>query len=440
MSGMGLSTPKLLFYKTQQMKINNEIFLDYLHCKHKAYLALRGERGEMSDYGLLQSKLQQDYKVMAPAAFTRYNEQFLNVQNACLTCSDLKNGPLFILDVTLEHDSIAFHFYALKQVPGKSLLGSFHYLPILFHEDGTIHKQQELLLSLGSLALEHIQGVYSNIGLIVGGKELRSRTIHLKKYRSNIQQNINELLAISNNITVPRLILNKQCSICHYEKRCLDQAKKEDNLSLLTGIGEKDINKFKRKGIFTINQLSYTFRPRRINKRIKPPKLPYYFALQSLAMREQKVYVFQRPNIAFAQTKVFVDMEGNANGSSIYLIGLLLVENDKQTAFTFWADTAAAEKEIFSKFVKLLSDLDNIHLFYYGSYESRVIKRLLPLVSSNAVKDIFLNRSINVLSMIYSHIYFPTYSNKLKDIGTYLGCTWSDSASSGLQSIRWLLI
>jgi hypothetical protein len=39
--------------------------------------------------------------------------------------------------------------------------------------------------------------------------------------------------------------------------------------------------------------------------------------------------------------------------------------------------------------------------------------------------------------MIYSRIYFPTYSNRLKEIGQYVGCTWSDPASSGLQSIVW---
>jgi hypothetical protein len=130
-------------------------------------------------------------------------------------------------------------------------------------------------------------------------------------------------------------------------------------------------------------------------------------------------------------------MEGNVGGSSIYLIGVLVVENGKQTPFFFWADNQAAEKEIFTRFCEFLSGLDDVHLFHYGRYESRVFKRMLPLVSMDRVKDIFLNRSTNVLSMIYSRIYFPTYSNQLKDIGQYLGCTWSDPASSGMQSIVW---
>ena len=39
--------------------------------------------------------------------------------------------------------------------------------------------------------------------------------------------------------------------------------------------------------------------------------------------------------------------------------------------------------------------------------------------------------------LIYAHVYFPTYSNSLKDIGRYLGCRWTAVEASGLQSIVW---
>jgi hypothetical protein len=42
----------------------------------------------------------------------------------------------------------------------------------------------------------------------------------------------------------------------------------------------------------------------------------------------------------------------------------------------------------------------------------------------------------NVVSLIYGQIYFPTYTNGLKDIGAYLGTTWSQDAN-GLLSIAW---
>ena len=265
---------------------------------------------------------------------------------------------------------------------GRSLLGFFYYAPVVFSEHNTIGKQQELLLSLGSLILSDVQKIRSDIGIVIFGPDHKSRTLHLKKYRSEIQQLVDEVVDVLNDIMVPKLILNKHCRICRYEKRCLDQAKLEDNLSLI-GMGKKDIRKFNRKGIFTVSQLSYTFRPRRRNKRLKTHLLLHYHALQALAIRERKVYIFQKPDMPHAKTQVFVDMEGDAGGSSIYLIGVLLVENGKQTPFVFWADTHAAENEIFAKFCELLSGLDDVHLFHYGSYESRVFKRMLPLVSAD---------------------------------------------------------
>src|SRR5581483_9079363 len=36
-----------------------------------------------------------------------------------------------------------------------------------------------------------------------------------------------------------------------------------------------------------------------------------------------------------------------------------------------------------------------------------------------------------------SHVYFPTYSNRLKEIGRFLGANWTAPTASGLQSIAW---
>ena len=47
------------------------------------------------------------------------------------------------------------------------------------------------------------------------------------------------------------------------------------------------------------------------------------------------------------------------------------------------------------------------------------------------------SNAINVLSLIYARIYFPTYSNSLKEIGVYLGEKWSEENATGLQSLVW---
>ncbi len=48
-----------------------------------------------------------------------------------------------------------------------------------------------------------------------------------------------------------------------------------------------------------------------------------------------------------------------------------------------------------------------------------------------------MSRSLNVLSLIYSHVYFPVYANDLKSVAGCLGFRWSAPDASGLQSIVW---
>ena len=49
-----------------------------------------------------------------------------------------------------------------------------------------------------------------------------------------------------------------------------------------------------------------------------------------------------------------------------------------------------------------------------------------------------LNRSaVNLLAAIYARVYFPSYSNGLKDVARHLGFRWSDPAASGLLALSW---
>jgi predicted RecB family nuclease len=85
---------------------------------------------------------------------------------------------------------------------------------------------------------------------------------------------------------LPRLVLNDHCPVCEFRQRCHDQAVQEDNITLLRGMGEKEVNRYARKGISTVTQLSCIFRMRKRGKRVKTQQRPHYFAL-----REKKIYV-----------------------------------------------------------------------------------------------------------------------------------------------------
>jgi hypothetical protein len=159
--------------------------------------------------------------------------------------------------------------------------------------------------------------------------------------------------------------------------------------------------------------------------------------LQALALREKKIHVFGTPSIPRKPVQVFLDVEGNEDSSFVYLLGAIVVENDAQTHHSFWADGPEREAEAFDAFLDLLARHEDFTLFHYGSYEKTLLQRMRLVVKRKRVVDRALTNAVNVLSVIHASVYFPTFTNGLKEIGGYLGCTWTQANSSGIQSLVW---
>ena len=82
---------------------------------------------------------------------------------------------------------------------------------------------------------------------------------------------------------------------CEFQSRCRLKAVEKDDLSLLAGMSEKERQKFHSKGIFTVTQLSYTFRPRWRPKRMRDKQEKYHHSLKALAIREKKIHIVGNP-------------------------------------------------------------------------------------------------------------------------------------------------
>jgi hypothetical protein len=121
-----------------------------------------------------------------------------------------------------------------------------------------------------------------------------------------------------------------------------------------------------------------------------------------------------------------------------------LVENGGQsTTHSFWADNETEEQAIWFKLLKLLGDLGDFTLFHYGAYEKGYMKKMLPKYPSPDIPlpNDWASTLFNVVGATRTNVYFPTYSNGLKDIGKYLGIIWSGMVTSGIECVaarlRW---
>jgi len=354
---------------------------------------------------------------------------------------DLTNATHhLILDPIVRSEHTESHIHALERiVPNQKPYNC--YIPIRFTPSEKINKHHKLLLAFDAFVLWQASGQMPLFGKLIHG--MRQTAVHVKLSTliikvDSIVQKLHSLLAAR---TTPDLVLIRHCRDCEFEGQCRSKAIEKDDLSLLDRFPVADRAKYNAKGIFTVTQLAYTFRPRRRPKRLAARKEKYHHALKALAIRDHKIHVAGNPQLALTGTPVYLDVEGVPERDFYYLIGVRIQEGSSIRHFSFWADDLDEEKQIWLAFLRVLERVNNPVVLHYGAYEATFLKRLEQRYdtvgySSGLLKTV-REQSINLLSTIYSQIYFPTYSNGLKDIARCLGFQWSDPAASGLQSIIW---
>jgi Transposase IS66 family/RNase_H superfamily len=154
------------------------------------------------------------------------------------------------------------------------------------------------------------------------------------------------------------------------------------------------------------------------------------------AIRKFMFWIVRRSRIA-----LYLDVEGVPDRGFDYLIGLVAVVGDRTTTHFFWADDRTQEKAIWDACSQIINGFEDYTLYHYGHYELHFLDRMRRLADEEGVATIdrICARSCNVLAAIYSHIYFPSRYNGLKDVATFLGATWTSANASGVQSLAWRL-
>jgi hypothetical protein len=164
----------------------------------------------------------------------------------------------------------------------------------------------------------------------------------------------------------------------------------------------------------------------------------YHHSLKALAIREKKIHIVGMPELKIEGRPVYLDVEGVPDRDFYYLIGVRIGSGDSAIHHSLWADTAADEGRIWREFLGILETVEKPVLIHYGSFEKVFLERMskrygAPTEDSAAANAI--RSPVNLLSEMYAQIYFPTYSNGLKEVARFLGFNWSATDACGRQSI-----
>ncbi len=228
--------------------------------------------------------------------------------------------------------------HAVEHVPCDTPGEPAQFIPIRFIFTNKLSRHDKLMLAFDALVLSETLGRKVDLGKILHGDDLVTLRVKTSALDSEVRKITATIATLLSGRAPPDLVLNRHCAECEFQKQCRQKAIEKDDLSLLVGITEDERNRYCSKGIFTVTQLSYTFRPRRTPKRAKNPARPRYPALQALAIRENTVYIHGTPELPDSKTRAYLDIEGIPDSDSYYLIGILIVSEGQETFHSFWAD------------------------------------------------------------------------------------------------------
>jgi predicted RecB family nuclease len=423
------------------MKITPDLFHAYLKCPTKCWLRFAGEPATGNAYAEWVQNHNESYRA---AAIGRLRSQVHQDESAVAPAQENLKASKWRLgfDVLVEiSNHLESRLHAVERISSEGRGKPAQFVPIRFIFTNKLGKDDKLLLAFDAFMLSEILGCKVGLGKIIHGDNHATQKVKSSALASEVRKRIEKIAALLSSPSPPDLVLNRHCAECEFQVRCRKIAVEKDDLSLLAGMGAKERQKLRSKGIFTVTQLSYTFRPRRRPKRQRNKREKYHHAIKALAIREKKIHIVGSPELKIEGTPVYMDVEGLPDRDFYYLIGVRIGNGESAIKHSLWADAIEDEGKIWREFLGILATVEKPVLLYYGSYETMFLNRMEArypgTLEAKALLQKVKNEAVNLLGFIYGQVYVPTYSNGLKDVAGFLGFRWPDSEGTGPTSIMW---
>jgi predicted RecB family nuclease len=290
--------------RMEKEMINNEVVESFIQCKYKAFQKYVNESENKTEFVLLEFELYKLYKrnfyakIRSKVAYNQFVEKFHFIKQS-------PPGKIsYFIEPVFKSENFELGFDALEVIPQISPAKKISYIPISISPRERISKLEKLSLCIRSLIFEKKHDIPIEHNKIIYGRNLKSTKFALQTYAKDANKLLNELKKLVKNGDAPNFYQNNHCQICEFQGPCRKTLIKKDDLSLLARMSQKDILKNNNKGIFTINQLSYTFRPKKKRKNTSNETHRLEYALKALALREKKTYVIEIPKLTCSKVAI----------------------------------------------------------------------------------------------------------------------------------------
>jgi predicted RecB family nuclease len=249
------------------MKITSDLFDAFLRCATKCYLRSTGQTGASNAYAEWVRERNDAYRKEALQRLVTVAEG-----EAAVTTPDAANLKTatwrLAVDLPLETETMASRLHAVEREPSQGRGRPAQFIPIRFVFFNKLTKDDRLLVAFDALVLSEVLGREVSVGKIIHGDNHATLKVKVASLLGTVRKLTGNISALLAGGSPPDLVINRHCGECEFRDGCRQKALEKDDLSLLGGMSGKERQKHHEKGIFSVTQLSYTFRPRRRPKRL----------------------------------------------------------------------------------------------------------------------------------------------------------------------------
>ena len=224
----------------------NEILSAFVQCRYKAYLKLAGQRGRPPDIARCLTKRAKRHRRVAIEAIS---SSFAPLQmfdgRTAFTPAQSKTARLVTnVEASYEGHAVRGDALLLPSMPPAGAKKPQVELFVCVAQEKVGKSDTTLAACIGFL-MSRATGITIPTVTIVYGAAFRQKKLRTADSSHKAASTCAAALKLITEEQPPKLRLNRHCNACEFKKRCRAQAERDDDLSLMQAISEREIARLK---------------------------------------------------------------------------------------------------------------------------------------------------------------------------------------------------
>ena len=228
------------------MRISSDLFNAFLKCPTKCLLRAAGEPASGNAYAEWVESQNASYRATeierllseTPKGEVAVSPPLENLKAAKwrLAANLAAHARVNACDLEPEVD-------AVERAPPEGRGRPPQLIPIRFIFTNQLGEDDKLLLAFDTFVLSEVTGREISFCRIVHGDDHSALKVKTAARSVEVRKCIERIAALLSRPTPPDLVLNRHCGECEFQTRCRQKATEADDLSLLSGMSEKERKK-----------------------------------------------------------------------------------------------------------------------------------------------------------------------------------------------------